>query len=468
MAISGRLGLRRAADPAAERRSRVTQTTVEPDRQASLFEEAQSVLASGVSASLRLHPYLGRPFYLTRGDGPYVFDLDGRRYLDFNMSNGAAMLGHNHPAVEAAVREGLAAGVIAAAETPHHERLASVLTEIIPSGERVRFASTGSEVTLVAVRLARHATGRPKFLKFEGHYHGLTEPFLFRQADPFGEDGEVVPSSGGVLVSQSADVIIVPWNDPRAFEATMARHGDELAAVIVEPVFYNAGCIPPEPGFLELLRRRTSETGSILIFDEVLSGFRMALGGAQELSGVTPDLSTLAKALANGMPLSALVGRADLMAQLAPSGPVAHSGTYSGHLLCVLAALATLKELRAPGVYERLRETSERFYQEIQAIFDRHGLPVRVQGLGTRFGLYFGRREPVRSLSDALGHDHDLHRCFVLGCLERGVYFHAYAGRGAPGHAGFSLAHDDEHLATALRVIDAVATDLVAGREHGE
>ena len=442
----------------------MVQPTVESPTQANVFRGAQGVLAGGVSASLRLHPYLDRPFYLQRGDGPSVFDLDGRRYLDFNMSNGAAMLGHHHPAVDAAVREGLDAGIIAAAETPYHGQLASVLTEIIPSAELVRFASTGSEVTLVAIRLARHVTGRAKFLKFEGHYHGLIEPFLFRQADPFSPDGQVTPSSGGVPANEGADVVIAPWNDVDAFEAAMTRHADELAAVIVEPVFFNAGCIPPEPGFLELLRQRTQDTGSILIFDEVLSGFRMALGGVQELSRVTPDLSTFAKALANGMPLSALVGRADLMAALAPSGPVVHSGTYSGHLLSVLAALATLTELRKPGVYERVRATSARFYQEMQAIFDRHGLPARVQGMGTRFGIYFGRSEPVRVLNDARDHDHDLHRRFILGCFERGVYFHAYAGRGVPGHAGFSLAHEAEHLATTLEVIDAVVADVKGSR----
>jgi len=240
----------------------------------------------------------------------------------------------------------------------------------------------------------------------------------------------------------------------------MREHGDAIAAVIAEPVHYNAGCIPPEPGFLELLRERTRETGAILIFDEVLSGFRIALGGVQEYTSVTPDLSTFAKALANGMPLSALVGRADLMEQLAPNGPVAHSGTYSGHLLSVLAALATLEELRRPGVYDQLRETSQTFYTDLQDVFDRHGLPVRVQGLGARFGLYFGRREPVRQVADAAAHDHELNRRFVLGCLDRGVYFHAYHRTGAPGHCGFSLAHTDADLAESLTVMEAVAAEL--------
>ena len=429
-----------------------------------LFEKAKGVLASGVSASMRLHPYLGRPLYLRRGQGAYVYDLDGKRYVDFNTSNGAALLGHDHPAVRRAVLQGLDAGTITAAETPFHEELALVLVEVIPSAERVRFASVGSEVTLVAIRISRHATGRTKILKFDGHFHGLVEPFLLRREDLASEASPVVPSSGGVPASLADDVVMLPWNDPDAFEEAIARHGHELAAVICEPIHYNAGCIPPEPGFLELLRRRTAEAGVVLVFDEILSGFRTALGGVQEQSGVTPDLCTLAKALANGMPLAALAGRADLMVHLAPSGPVAHSGTYSGHLPSVLAALATMEELRRPGLYDRINADGAAFYRDLQAVFDRHGLPVRVQGMGARFGLYFGRRKPVHTYADALGHDHNMNRRFVLGCIQRGVYFHAYTRQGPPGHAGFSLAHTPEDFAEALAVVDAVAGDLARGR----
>ncbi len=425
------------------------------DQAERLFDRARGVLAGGVSASMRLHPYLGRPFYHDRGEGPYIYDLDGRRYIDFNGSNGAALLGHHHPAVRRAVQAGLDAGIIAAAETPFHQQLAANLAAIVPAIERVRFASTGTEVTMVAARLARQATGRTKILKFDGHFHGLSDLFLFRR-----QAGEVVPSSGGVPAAGAGDVIMAPWNDAAAFDAALDRHGPEIAAVICEPVYYNAGCVPPAPGFLELLRRRTADAGIVLIFDEVLSGFRMALGGAQEWSGVTPDLCTLAKALANGMPLSAVGGRADLLALLAPEGPVAHSGTYSGHLLSVLAALATLDALRRPGVYDDLNARADRFYRELQAIFDRHGLPARVQGLGARFGLYFGRREPVRSAADAAAHDHDLNRRFVLGCLERGVYFHAYTHQGPPGHAGFSLAHTPDVLADALEAMEAAVAAL--------
>jgi len=336
--------------------------------------------------------------------------------------------------------------------------------EIIPAAERVRFSSVGSEVTVVALRIARTATNRAKYLKFDGHFHGLTEQWLYRRSDPLDQSSPIIPSSDGVPASGAADVVMAPWNDVEAFEQAMKDHGGELAAVICEPIHYNAGCILPAPGFLELLRERTTERGIILIFDEVLSGFRTHIGGVSAQYGVTPDLTTHAKALANGMPLSSVSGREDLMQLLSPTGGAAHSGTYSGHLLSVLAALATLDELGKPGVYDQLNATAGRFYGEMQSIFDRHDISVQVQGMGTRFGLYFGQRTPVSTWSNALDHDHEMNRRFVVGCSERGVAFHGYTRQGPPGHAGFSLAHTQEDIDEALAVIEAVTSDLAPGR----
>jgi glutamate-1-semialdehyde 2,1-aminomutase len=427
---------------------------------ADLFGRAQAVLAGGVSASMRLNPYLGQPLYVARGEGPYLYGVDGKRYIDFNLSNGATLLGHDHPAVKRALLAGVEAGVICAAETPYHEALAARMTEIIPAAERVRFSSVGSEVTLVALRIARAATGRTRFLKFDGMFHGLSEPWLFRRADPTGDDPTIVPSSAGVPASMGDDVVMIAWNDAGAFERVMAEQGGQLAAVVCEPIHYNAGCIPAAPGFLELLRDRTRQHGTVLIFDEVLSGFRTALGGVQAETGITPDLTTHAKAMANGLPLSSVSGRRDLMEQLAPTGAAVHSGTYSGHLLGILAALATLEELSAPGLYDEINANGARFYQDMQSIFDRRGVPAVVQGRGARFGIYFGRREPVTTWADALSHDHELNRQFVQGCVERGVYFHGFTRQGPPGHAGFSLAHRPEDFAEALTVIDDVAATL--------
>lgn len=429
---------------------------------AGLYDAAKRVMPSGVSASMRLNPYLDEPLYISRGEGPYLYGLDDKRYIDFNLSNGATMLGHDHPAVKRALLEGIEVGVICSAETPFHERLAARMVEIVPAAERVRFSSVGSEVTLVALRIARAATGRTRFLKFDGHFHGLTEPWLFKREDPFAADPVTVPSSGGVPASMGDDVLMIPWNDADAFERVMREHGDELAAVVCEPIHYNAGCILPAPGYLDLLRERTREHGVVLVFDEVLSGFRTALGGVQAEMGVTPDLTTHAKALANGLPLATVSGRADLMDHLAPAGSVVHSGTYSGHPLSVHAALATLDELSQPGVYDRINETGEWFYGELQAVFDRAGVPARVQGRGARFGIYFGITEPVRTWSDALGHSHELNRQFVRGCAERGVYVHGFARLGPPGHAGFSTAHGREDFDAMLSVAEAVAATMRA------
>jgi glutamate-1-semialdehyde 2,1-aminomutase len=428
-----------------------------------IFAGAKQVLASGVSASMRLHTYLERPLYVARGEGPYLYGVDGQRYIDFNMSNGAALLGHDHPAVKRAVLDGVEMGIVCAAETPFHAQLADRMVAIIPAAERVRFSSVGTEVTLVALRIARAATGRSKYLKFDGHFHGLAEPWLFRHADPLDPGSDVVPSSGGVPAHQAEDVLMLPWNDAAGFEHVMTEHGAELAAVICEPIHFNAGCIPAAPGFLELLRERTRQHEVVLIFDEVLSGFRTALGGVQAETGIVPDLTTHAKALANGLPLASVSGREELMLLLAPSGSVVHSGTYSGHLLSVLAALATLDELSKPGVYDGIHATADRFYADLQGIFDRAGIPARVQGRGARFGIYFGRTEPVTTWADALGHDHELNRRFAVGCAECGVYFHGYTKQGPPGHAGFSLAHTAEVLADALSRIESAVNDLSTG-----
>lgn len=424
-----------------------------------LFGQAADVLAGGVSASMRMNPYLGHPLYLSRAEGPFLFDVDGKRYIDFNLSNGAAMLGHNHPAVREAVSTGLDAGVLTAGETPAHQELARRMVEIIPAAERVRFATVGTEVTVLALRIARHATGRTKYLKFDGHFHGLAEQWLYRRD---GETGAVVPSSGGVPPGGADDVVMVAWNDADAFRAAIQEHGDALAAVICEPVHLNAGYIPPEPGFLEMLRAETSKHGIVLIFDEVLSGFRTSLGGIQAETGVTPDLTTHAKALANGLPLSSLSGRRDLMETLVPTGPVAHSGTYSGQYMSVLAALATIGALSTPGLYDRMNARADRFYRELQAIFDRRDLPVVVQGRGGRFGLYFGRRDPVTSVAQLANHDHAMNARFNLACVERGLYIHPYTRAGAPGHAGISMVHTDEILNEALEILDVAAKTLTA------
>ena len=422
-----------------------------------LYDRAKSVLAGGVSASMRHHPYLDRPLYVTHGDGAYIWDEDGNQLIDFSNSNGATMLGHNYPAVQEAINEVMSRGPVTAGETEDHVRLAEQLCKMIPSAERVRYASTGSEATAVALRLARHVTGRTKFLKFTGHFHGLSDAFLFQPKPTIHASAKPQATSGGVPTSYAYDSLSVSWNDVEAFDDLMSREGNQVAAIICEPVWYNAGCVPPDDGFLQHLRDAADKHGCVLIFDEVLSGFRMAPGGAQGHYGVTPDLTTLAKALANGMPLSAIVGKSEIMEELAPTGTVAHSGTYSGHPLSIAAANASMEILSKKKTYTELNKTANWFYEQLQESFDAANMPVVVQGLGTRFGVYFDRQDPVRTSEDSEDNDHELNARFVNACIERGVYFHAYRTAGAPGHNGITLSHSREELGEALNVIQDVA-----------
>jgi len=441
-------------------------TLTEPARSAQLFERASKSLVSGVSASARLHGVLGRPLFLERGDGPRIWDVDGREYLDFVLSFGATFLGHNDPAVRAAVEEALRRGVICGYETEHQTLLAEALQRLIPCAEFVRLANTGGEATQFALRIARSATGRQVVLKFEGHYHGLHD---YATWNARGAQRDELPSypyippisdSSGVPPQLADLVVVVPWNDPAAIEQAMAERGHEIAAIICEPVNYNAGCIPPRPGFLQHLRDLATRHGAVLIFDEVLTSFRMAPGGAQEHYAVVPDLSTTAKALANGLPIAAIVGRADLMHELGPAGKALHSGTYTGHLIPVLAALATLDALSQPGFYDGLLARCEHFYAGLDALFTKHGLPGHVQGVGGRFAIYWGAAGPIWDYQDALRCDERLARRFVQGCIERGVFL-SYGGRGL-GHQGISAAHTLADLDDALARIDLVLSEMAA------
>lgn len=436
--------------------------THETSKSDALFTFASQYLVAGVSGSARLNAALGRPVYLTHGDGCRLYDVDGKTYLDYNLSHGASFLGHNHPAIRKAIQQALDMGVICAYETEHHSRVAETLCRLIPCAEQVRFANSGSEATFSALRVARAVTGRHKILKFEGHFHGLHDAVVWNAHGPARDAFSTYPyvppqvESAGVPPQLADLVLVIPWNDPAAIRQALREHGDELAAVICEPVNYNSGCVPPAPGLLELLRAETAQRGVLLIFDEVLSSFRMAAGGAQEYYRVTPDLCTLAKAVANGLPLAVVAGKREFMKVLSPLGPAAHSGTYSGHLFAILAARAALQEIEQPGFYDRIFGNAERLYGGLSTLFTTHGVPARVQGLGARFGIYFGVTHPVTAYQDAARMDGELGYRFIRECFERGVYFHNY-GKLAIGHHGFSAAHTPADIDETLgRVEDAV------------
>jgi len=424
-----------------------------------LYDLAQQYLPGGVCASARVNKAIGHPFYVSRGDGAMVYDLDGREYVDMCTSHGASLLGHNHPRIKAAVSRALDLGIICAYETEHHTTLARRVTELVPCAELVRFAGSGTETVMHAVRLTRAATGRSKVIKFEGHFHGYSDAIYFSSAPPLDKAGPrdaPIPyaESDGIPPGLENLVVVVPFNDPQALEAAFAKHGREVAALIMEPINYDSGCIVPRPGFVELCRALCDRHGALLFFDEVLTAFRVALGGAQEYLGVVPDLCVLGKAFGGGTPISAIAGRRDVMAHLRPSGRSEHSGTYLAHLTTVLAALAALEEYSRPGFYERLAALGRHFYGAFQGIIDRGGVPVRLQHVGPRFGLYFGLREPVEEYRQAARQNQAMLLTFVAGCIRRGVYFHVAA------HHGFSAAHSEADLDRALGGIEGAMADV--------
>jgi glutamate-1-semialdehyde 2,1-aminomutase len=424
------------------------------------FERARQYLAGGVSASTRLNRALGHPLLIDRAAGCRVWDLDGREYLDLCCSHGATLLGHGDARVRRAVEAALERGAACSYENELHTDLARLLHAVVPCLERVRFTCSGSEATMHCLRLARAFTGRSKLLKFEGNFHGYHDQVLYAVGTPADRLGPeeapaLWPGSTGLPEGLERHLVVVPYNRVDLFEEAFARHAAELAAVVMEPVYYNAGCVVPDRDFLEAVRRRTREAGVLLVFDEVLSAFRMCPGGAQEYLGVTPDLCTLGKAVGGGFPLSVFGGCKDVMDRLMPTGDCQHSGTYNGHVAAVAAGLAAVTAYREPGFYDHIHAVARRLYDGLNAAFARHGVAGQVQGLGARFGVYFGLDAPPRSYRDAVKHQRQTMLRFTAAALRHGVYFHDYGG--AACHHGFcaamTLADADEALS---RLDDAV------------
>lgn len=425
------------------------------------FEIARRSLAGGVSASTRVNRAIGRPMYIDRADGSRVWDLDGKEYLDLCTSHGATLLGHGDARVKAAVLRAIERGAPCSYENETHAELARRLCDAVPCCELVRFTGSGSEATLHTIRLARAFTGRTKLLKFEGNFHGYHDQVMWSIGTPADKLGDETaptkfPGSTGMIPALADELVIVPYNRIDLFERAMDRHGRELAAVLCEPVYFNAGCLIPDPKFVAALRQRTRDAGALLVFDEVLSAFRMGLGGAQEYLGVTPDLCTLGKAVGGGYPLSVFGGRKDIMDTLLPVGHCQHSGTYNGHVVPVAAGLAAIQAYAAPGFYDHIHAVAAKLYPGLNEIFRRHGVPGRVQGLGARFGIYFGVDGPLVNYRDAVRHQRETMLRFIAAALAEGVYFHDYGG--AACHHGFchamSLADADLVLERLDRAVE--------------
>ncbi|MET0290606.1 MAG: glutamate-1-semialdehyde 2,1-aminomutase [Pseudoxanthomonas sp.] len=419
-----------------------------------LFSRAQQLIPGGVNSPVRAFKSVGgEPFFVQRADGAYLFDVDGNRYIDFVGSWGPMIVGHNHPEVRQAVKRAIGDGLSFGAPCAAEVTMAETITRLIPACEMVRMVNSGTEATLSAIRLARGATGRQRIVKFEGCYHGHGDSFLVKAGSGMLTLG--VPTSPGVPAGLSELTATLSYNDFEGATALFDEIGDEVAAVIIEPVVGNANCIPPRPGYLEHLRELCTRYGALLIFDEVMTGFRVALGGAQAHYGITPDLTTFGKIIGGGMPVGAYGGRAELMRQIAPAGPIYQAGTLSGNPVAMAAGLAMLELVQAPGFHDQLSATTARLCAGLEAAAREAGVAVTTNQVGAMFGLFF-TDEKVETYAQATACDIPAFNRFFHGMLERGVFL-------APSayEAGFvSSAHDDAVISATLAAAAEAFVDV--------
>lgn len=409
----------------------------------SLFKKACQHIPGGVNSPVRAFRAVGgEPVFFSRGQGPYLWDEDGKKYIDYVGSWGPMILGHAHPNVIGAVKKYAERGLGFGAPTRLEVELADLICSLVPSIEKVRMVNSGTEATMSAIRLARGVTGRDTIVKFEGCYHGHSDSLLVKAGSGALTLG--VPTSPGVPADFISHTVVLEYNDPDQAQRVFADIGDKIACVIVEPVAGNMNCVPPVDGFLQALRELCDESGSLLIFDEVMTGFRVALNGAQGLFGVTPDLTTLGKVVGGGLPVGAFGGRAEIMDHIAPDGPVYQAGTLSGNPIAMAAGLATLKEVCAPGFYERLSAKTTALTDGLRAAANAAGVALTTQSVGGMFGVFFTDKPLITRFDEVMACDAERFKRFFHGMLAEGVYL-------APSafEVGFlSAAHTDETTAT--------------------
>ena len=425
-------------------------------RSRQLFQRAQLVIPAGVNSPVRAFRSVGgTPPFIQRGKGAQVWDADGRAYVDYVGSWGPLIVGHAHPDVVNAAQQAAERGLSFGAPTEQEVEMAELLCRLVPSLEQVRLTSSGTEATMSAIRLARGHTGRNKIVKFEGCYHGHADALLVKAGSGALTFGQ--PSSAGVPPPTAAHTVVLEYNNETALEQAFEREGAEIAAVIVEPVAGNMNLVAPRTSFLELLRRLCTRDGAVLIFDEVMTGFRVALGGAQALYSVTPDLTTLGKVIGGGLPVGAFGGRRDIMRAIAPLGPVYQAGTLSGNPVAVAAGLATLKLVQVPGFYDRLAATTRALCEGLARAAQERGIPFSAASVGGMFGIFF-RATPPASFAEAMQCDTETFNRFFHAMLAAGFYL-------APSafEAGFvSSAHGEAEVGRTVGAAKKVFAGLRA------
>ena len=420
-----------------------------------LFNEAQEVISGGVNSPVRAFNSVGgTPLFIKKAQGAYIFDADGKKYVDYVGSWGPMILGHNHPAILEAVIETAQNGLSFGAPTELEITMAEKVREIVPSMERLRMVSSGTEATMSAIRLARGFTGRDKILKFEGCYHGHADSLLVKAGSGMLTMG--VPSSPGIPEDVAKHTLTVSFNDIDQVKEIFEKFGNEIACIIVEPVAGNMNCIPPVAGFLEGLRAICDQYKSVLIFDEVMTGFRVALGGAQAHYNILPDLTTLGKVIGGGMPVGAFGGKKEIMDYIAPVGPVYQAGTLSGNPIAMAAGLASLNELCKGNKHQQLSDATEKLAMGLKAAAERNGVSLAINYVGAMFGFFFTEEENITSFAQATACDAEKFNRFFHLMLEEGVYL-------APSsfEAGFvSTAHGEDEIAFTLAAADRCFAQL--------
>ncbi len=429
-------------------------TTIKTTKSEEIFTAAQKLMPGGVSSPVRAFKSVGgQPIVFDRVKGAYIWDVDGNQYIDYVGTWGPAICGHAHPQVIAALHEALEKGTSFGAPSVLENVLAEMVIDAVPSIEMVRFVNSGTEACMAVLRLMRAFTGRDKIIKFEGCYHGHADMFLVKAGSGVATLG--LPDSPGVPKSATSNTLTAPFNDLEAVKALFGENPDQIAGVILEPVVGNAGFIAPDAGFLEGLREITHEHGALLVFDEVMTGFRIAYGGAQEKFGITPDLTTLGKIIGGGLPVGAYGGRKDIMSMIAPAGPVYQAGTLSGNPLAMTAGIKTLELLQKPGNYEYLDQITKKLADGMLQIAQETGHAACGGQISGMFGFFF-TEGPVHNYEDAKKSDLSKFSRFHRGMLERGIYL-------APSQfeAGFtSLAHTEADIERTLAAAKDVMTDL--------